>query len=345
MPLHTRYRHLLTLGLLLGSLSLGACADNDFEQFYEITKLRILGIAAEPAGVAPGETVVFEAVTAKPDDAAETFYRWQICVLTDGPDHYYRCSDRPLFAGPEGDAPAPAGLSNVLAEGAGPRWSFTQDQATNEQLLDACEFLARADSYDLPDFVELPACKSGFPVHVRVEACQGRMPPCDDPEIALHRFTLLLDEAAARSDRNQNPAILGLLAENDPVSDDDRPTIAAQADGSVRLTALVPTNEAQRYTPVERFDPATRSIVYAPEAEQEILNLSWFSTAGELDRNGYYSADGRAPIEELQTNVLSFDIDTFDEPVDVHLWLVLRDDRRGLSYLERRFRVTPPASE
>jgi hypothetical protein len=312
------------------------CSDADFEEFYEITKLRVIGIAAEPPDVAPEETVEFEAVTATPDEFGDVFYAWQMCILTDGADEFYACSDDSISTGEDSFE-----FPNVLAEGTGREFEFTQNLFSAEELIEACTILAQAQDFDLPDFIEVPACTDGFPVYVRVVACEGQEPPCEEPEIAYRRYKLLLQSQAERDDRNNNPLLRGVLVENEEVSEGETPSFTLNEERELKLTALVNADQAEEYLPVDSFDFTTQSVVFEEETQREILGLSWFSTAGDMDRNGFYSADGRAPIEELQTNVLSFDEGEIESPTVVQLWLVLRDQRDGLAWIQRAIEVRP----
>lgn len=329
----------LLLAVLLGLSALcGGCTDADFEELYEIKKLRVIGIAATPPDVASGETVEFEAITATPDGFGDVFYRWQICVFTDGPDKFYRCSDQSIADDSGDDLP----ISNILAEGSGETFTFEQNLLSPDDLVQACVLLAQAqESISLPDFVQLPVCEQGLPVYVRVEACAGEEPPCADPEVAFRRYSFLLESIAVRDDRDTNPPVSGLLVNDREVVEGEVPSFMANADREVRLTALVSTEASQDYLPIDRFNANTQMVEFQEEGKGELLRMSWFVTEGGVDRFGFYSPDGRAPIEELQSNVLSFDKDDFDGPKQVHIWLVLRDGRSGVSYIERRFEVQP----
>jgi hypothetical protein len=81
-----------------------------------------------------------------------------------------------------------------------------------------------------------------------------------------------------------------------------------------------------------QFDPSTRAIV----DRREGIRVSWFVTAGELahDRSGHPEAE--ADLTETEN--------TWTAPAEagsVKLWLVVRDDRRGVGWSAYRIDVSP----
>jgi hypothetical protein len=80
------------------------------------------------------------------------------------------------------------------------------------------------------------------------------------------------------------------------------------------------------------FDPATRTVV----SRREGIRVSWFATAGELahDRTGHPEAE--ADLTETENTWTAP-----GEPGPVRLWLVIRDDRRGVGWSAYRIEVSP----
>jgi hypothetical protein len=64
----------------LALCALCACGGNDFSQSYQLDRVRLLAVAAEPAEPQPGETVVFETLRYYPPDVAEGLSVWFACI-------------------------------------------------------------------------------------------------------------------------------------------------------------------------------------------------------------------------------------------------------------------------
>ena len=55
----------------------------------------MLGIAAEPVDVAPGEVTEITALVVEPEGEPVT-YLWELCIIDDGPDSQYACRNELL---------------------------------------------------------------------------------------------------------------------------------------------------------------------------------------------------------------------------------------------------------
>lgn len=109
-------------------------------------------------------------------------------------------------------------------------------------------------------------------------------------------------------------------------ADNQNPVISAFevpeiVDGGARVVLRISTDDPQAFL---RFDPAARALV----DETELLDVSWFSTAGDLAEARTRVVDGAAQVEwrAPQTG-------------GVEIFAVLRDSRGGMSVREATVEV------
>lgn len=316
----------LAPALLVCLFALGAgCNEVNFEEFSEVTKLRILGLEASPPGVAPDESVALSATVGTGPETGPLFYQWEICLLSEGAANFYRCAED------IDEAPFP----NTLASSTDESFVFEQNLLDDAALNTACDLLDQAADIELPDFISLPQCLEGLPVRVRLKICEDA-PGCDDidAEIASRELVFLFEDSAARADRNANPEVAALFIDELEIESSDVPVYQlVDSDGELELRADIAASEAQSFAPLEERDGERL------EEEREQLQLTWFSTAGSLDKERGFFAEEIADLEELQTNTLSFSTTELQEGRNVTIWGVLRDNRGGLSSFERTIRV------
>lgn len=306
-----------------------ACVDNDFEGIDEITKLRTLAIALEPGELGPGEVGTLSALSVTPDPDAVITYTWEICLFDDGPDQKYRCSTDP-------ETGETAGL---VLPGDASTTTLPYDVVT-DAVGSIDEVCATFDSFDLPDFIEPPDCDRGLPLRVRLTAASG-----DEEEVAVREILLLREGEAQRDDRNTNPQISGVvlsqrtkegevLVEDVVLAADAVTPVSLDVDVSVDLQAIVDApGAAQEYEP---FGEDGERL----EAREERLLMSWYATRGVMDRNTTYYAEELASPTELQSNEWRPSKQTEARVGDVvSIWVVLRDTRGGVSFIERRIRI------
>jgi hypothetical protein len=270
-----------------------------------VTAPRVLALRGQPAEVAPGAMVTWDALVASPDGELAAALDWSICP-----------SPRPLTTN---DVVSPACLSQAAIAHA-PSLSATVPA-------DACQLFGPETPPSVPgqpDPRPVAADTSGGwyqPYRADLGAAQN---------IGLQRIRCNLlgasaDVAAqfrmqytANLDPQPNPIQLG-------GADADGQTITAGA--QVTLTAGWPAESAERY-PV--FDVASQTLAQHREA----MRVSWFATAGEFadERTGRAGDD------------LALDSDNrFLAPAGpVHVWAVLRDDRGGVGWTHARLDVRDP---
>ena len=220
----------------------------------------------------------------------------------------------------------------------------------------------------VPDFVEIPSCKRGLPVSIRLTVIAAGADPgadrdawcrehADDCEIAIKDLVLLLPEKMGL--RNANPVLGAVTSYDQPLpsetsseplcgdtsrraSDDtDKKHFEARR-AILDLDASTITDSAEYVTPDGSGDTET-------EPGFEHLQISWFSTFGDLSDNTFY-AEGITTDVELLRNELEFqpyaEANDQDLPTgDVRVFLVLRDGRGGTDFAERRLRIPWITSE
>lgn len=296
-----RAARLLLLLLAPWLLLAGGCQEFDFEERWELRKLRTVAVVASPPEVGPGETVTLQAVSHAPSGTVT--HTWELCLFPGRPDEGYPCEV------PEELEGLPA-----VALGEGDTVSLTNPLPAEE--IDAfCDQILAATG---------TACALGLPVTLRVTARVG-----SEERVSIRPLLLLTSAAAEREDRNTNPTPLALTWNGTVLSPDSITSVQAPADDDELLLQLVvdPT-DAQAFR-----DPRT------DEPREETLTAAWYTSAGELEYSRTFFGN-RAPLAELQRNVLR---STADRPIvpgeEVALIVVLRDNRGGVGVLRRSVRV------
>lgn len=296
--------------LVLVAFAAAGCQEIDWEEYSEVTKLRILAIRAEPPEIGPGEVAEIDALVTNPQGDPVTL-AWELCFLTDGPDAEYAC-----LLDPE------SGETLGVPLGTGDSVSVAYDlvDAFAGDLEAICDEILQAD---VPEFVSLPDCTRGLEVTIRLTATSG-----GDREVAVKRLVLLLEDEAARDDVNVNPTLGGLIvdgqsAASGPVSVD------VIIEDPVRLQALVNADEAQTYEAPDPDDDTARL-----DAEGEVLSIAWFATHGRFDRETTFYQVDVVEAAELQANSLNLRKGGLPAVAgdEVTIWAVLRDDRGGVDF-------------
>ncbi len=246
---------------------------------------------------------------------------WEACLVTDGPDAYYACSEV------EG-----LGVAGVpLGNGAEVQLSYDALTAAGFDIASICASLAEVE---VPDFVQLPDCDRGLPITIRHVATQAGV-----EAVAIRSIVLLNPEEAGRDDVNVNPDLGELLVDDAPAGSVPV-SLQALADreedrNRVLLSVDVDLTTAQTYAAPDPDAPGER----LPE-EREVLEMAWFTTHGEFKYSTTYYSEGVTPDEELGSNELRLTSGVKAAPGDVvQVWAVLRDDRGGVNWRTWQFTV------
>lgn len=287
----------------------GACVMDDFEQRFEVSQPRILAMEAEPPDIGPGEDMIFRLHLASPEPV-DVSVRWTLCLLAGGPQDAYACRAFPELGALD---------RVVLGEGQEIRWTNPLDEVLIDEL---CEAAADTGLLD---------CSEGLPLDLRAEVWFG-VPVGPPDRVALRRIRLLDEALALRADRNRNPSLDSLLMEDIVLPKDDVVSFPRRAErGEESWYDLL--------VPLQADAAQTWSHPDSGEERVEQLRASWFATGGELERARSFLGP-RAPLSEVQSNRIRFNEDFPASPgATQRLWVVLRDDRGGVSVISRRFRI------
>jgi hypothetical protein len=284
---------------LLPSLALLAGCSPGFDPASYLTpsRLRVLGVVADPPEVAPGQPTTLTAIAPPLADGTPITFEWAICTQ-----------------------PPPPGTASVDSQ------CLTMDTAS---------FLIPVDSTGPTAMVTMPASASpktlgvpdtsgGFYVPVRVRAHAGTqrvdtiyglrlalavLPPNHNPVIAT--------AAQVDAPLDASPSLLTELS-----TDENNPTqIPARSEPTLRLTL---TPESYEQFPTLQGTPPNLKTVVVTEQPRFL----WYADAGVLSQE----ITGQAQPDTL----LKLDDKHAPAAGDViHLWVVVHDDRGGTAYTKR----------
>ena len=308
-------RSLAAASLACAAAALAACA-NDFEKQSQITRLRVLGVQAEPAelvwtpdGGLPATTLT--ALAIDPSGA----------VIT---TRFSLCTAQGALPAPDIDCPGGAGFD---LPDAGPL-SARLDLGSPDLQAAAIALFASDAGLALGDAGITELLAQGIPLlygfELRAPAHgnpDGGPPPAPGYEVQrqIGLGTVTLRTAPAGSTANQNPRLRGVSAGGVELAADGSSTLRA----GVKIALLpLPADDAKEAT----------------AAGPEKLNFSFYATAGEVEslRSTDTTATGQPGIASVD----------YTPPLiapggPVRLWVVVRDGRGGVGWLERRFSVAP----
>lgn len=314
---------------LCAILAVVGCSDADFDSVTEVKSPRIVDIIEEPVNIAPGESTDITPVVVVPSTYTDAIHlEYQICIFSAGPDRYYQCSE---------ELPIP-GFSNILAEGSGDLFTFTQSALSNAQLHSVCDiFAGRNDSFDIPPGVlaGLPQCVVGLPVSLRVKMCLGA-PQCEDEDALIARKTmhLLFEESAGRADRNFNPVIDGLFFDGVELMEGAPHTVTldcSSCEFELEIAAD-PDVSAQTFIPLDNGDEG--------EPDREELETRWFATNSGIESSRRFYRDGITTDLEFRQNSITLDPAELSDGEIVDIWVVLRDSRMGSDAIHRQIVIS-----
>lgn len=243
-------------------LLLLACTELDLSPEWELDRLRLLAIRAEPAEPRPGETVAFTSLSYVPD-GAEWSAVWFACVTAAG------CTlDPALLEGldqaetPEEQAELMAALAAAGFIGAEPGFPPSWPVPA-----DALDGLTEAEALE------------GVGANVQVT-----LTAADDTELVLRRMPVSLAATP-----NLNPDIGGVLVDGDPVEADG--TFTADAGETFELRAVVAGGlEDYLYTNTDgEVEERTEDLEWRWYAELGTLNF------GDDDIEGASTMEWTAP--------------------------------------------------
>ena len=285
------------------------CSD-DFPPYSRLDALRILAIRAEPVAPGPDQTSHLDALVYLPPDQradpAAAVYSWSWCPFPGSADSGYPC----LVT--EDQVTAIAGQTVSFDLGS----TATADLPL--PLMDP-SFWQRA-CQGLPGFPLPSSCDQGFPVLVKLTVTT----PTDQVTgIRTVRLRFRDDQAA-----NANPTITGLFAVSAGATEEfypDAPPILPRGQ-STPIGAAVDPSQAETYLQVDAQGVSS--------TQRERLILSWFVETGNLKFERTEFIDGSTALDAALTNAWQPFRASFYPPDTADLFVVLRDDRDGISWMQ-----------
>ncbi len=282
-----------------GSLILAACG-GDFTPYSEIDRLRVLAVGADRPWLEPTETASISALIVQPPDAdVPLSYRWSWCPLTLGNASGYECAFTEAELQEQIDGAVGPGVFQVPPFQLGETSTVTFAYDLSPLLFRGlCDAISMQA---LPDFVEVPECDGTFPISIRLTVGDG-----ETEVTAIRELVLVYDDAV--TDVNTNPLIGAVHADSATVALDGSTLLARDTD--VTLSLDIPPEA------IEEVD-----------GEPEHVVVTWFVDAGEVDHTR---------TSETHENVWHTPRTPDHPDSSVRLFFVVRDDRKGVSWIERR---------
>jgi hypothetical protein len=314
----TTNRRTAVAGLLGFVLLLAGACRGDFDSYNLVEGLRLLAIASDKPDLFEGETASLRALVSDPSAT----YQWRWCPLTTSASDGYRCA----VTDEEFDQLIDAALgadrfdAPPLDLGLGATATFT-NPISPRQGRDLCRALVEL----LPDGAERPHCLGGvFPMTITLEVTSG-----DSAEtiVGVRSLNILLDPDQAP---NTNPLLSDVSF---GLSGGVAVSIAPEGDTIVRRGARYELTTNAEEASSEHYLDTSRGAEPVPTRED--LVISWFAEVGDFDvgRTSYH--EGERPLEHLNRNEWRLPDLLDDDSSFTRIWFVIRDDRGGVSWLER----------
>ncbi|MBN1946977.1 MAG: hypothetical protein JW797_14985 [Bradymonadales bacterium] len=290
-----------------------ACME-DFDPPSLVNNLRVLAISTEPAELAPGESVVMEALVVEPEGAPIS-YLWEWCPFDRGPNERYACVTEELGLPPEVRALFDLGDQPEA------QLDYPGDPTLFRQM---CESI-RSSGFSLPTFIELPDCERGMAVTVRLTVSTPEL-----ERIAVRNLFVWFVEPDPEQ-RNSNPVIEELRVDGNRY----RPGSAVlAAPGQVLGVDVVVGESSLEPFVVQLEGDQTQS-------RREDLIYSYFSTEGEWDRFRSFADLESFSLRDAGTNTLAIPADS-SSSTGIDLYVVVRDERGGVAWKNQVVRVVDP---
>jgi hypothetical protein len=300
-------RPAVTRRILLSLLGLGLATGcgPDFDPYNRLTGLRVLAIQSDPAAPGPGETTTLTPLVFTPEPGAAVTYAWSWCPFPGEASAGYPCqvTREQLMMMTGGAVNVPS-----FDLGAGPT-------AMLAHTIDP--MVLRALCGGQPGVPQIADCEGGFPVQVRVKVASA-----GDEVDTVYTLRLRID-----SPPNANPKIDGLAAVIEAM---DRPigaepVVTLTRNKETAIKTLV--SEAQSETYPGKNDDGQPD----PNARERLF-VSWFVEGGDTKDEVTGYIPGRTELKVLQENKWSAP-KTKDYAKDTaRLYVVLRDNRGGVSW-------------
>ncbi len=282
--------------LLVVLLASGCYEQPELSESWQLDRLRILGVRAEPAEPQPGETVSFEHLVWSPD-GQEIPTVWFAC-LPESADELGCEIDPELLALLEGADPETMSAEELAA---------LFEQAIAAGLIGATPFLspswtAPADALDGLDEI---AAKEGVSALVTVQAIPEDATDSEDLELAYKRLPISLADTPNHNPEFEIWGVAGAAVENGGTA-----IVAAGETVSLSAGLLEGSVESYLYTDEDGGE----------ETREEEPYFTWYTTAGEFENT---------------TSLWPTDTVRFTAPADgagAEIIVTIRDRRGGMAW-------------
>jgi hypothetical protein len=304
------------VGLALAALTCTAC-EGGLPVYNELQGFRVLALRASLPSLREGETTSLDALTFVEGEASPALrYRWSWCPARLPTAAGGDCAlDEAAFARMLG-LPEDA-ISYELGEEETAELTYPGDAAL---YLAACQNAAGASD----DAALVFSCEGGFPISVRAEITYLEQTIRVQKEVRL-----LFGDLPA----NENPE-LGEVSFVPAGSKDAQPWPEDEAapltlGGRHELRVSVDDSSAERFVP-----PAT-VVDPEPEERPESLYITWFVSSGAIEQSRTSFIKDGVTLAEFGKNEWLLPKSGDEKRDSARLFLVLRDERGGVSWLSR----------
>ena len=346
--------------IIAGLLSCGP----DFSPYWQIDRLRVMAVKADPVVAGPMEPVTLSALVSAPDEETVE-YHWSWCPFRLSAQQEYECivTEEDLQALlDESDQDFDA--EGIFDLGDDPQAIFV-NPFEPEEVRQFCELLQQQiieefGDPELAGFLPAGDCTEGYEISVRLQVSTD-----DETLLTSKRFMLWggaeeHNENPVAADLQIRPAEEGDLARlrrhagwDIPLgSDHDEQWVSVDAEEPLPVIAgiplhirtLVDPDSLLVYTPPvpvggEDDDP--------PQPREESIVYRHFMSDGSIDFSRHLYAPDKNTLEEASVAEVSFDWSDLDEECqsmtnygcEVRLWSVIRDSRLGVDWIEGRLLV------
>lgn len=305
-------------------VTLPACTE-EFAGFNEIEGLRVLGVQAQPSTLAEGETSALRAlVYLEEGDRDDLRYRWSLCPLAD-PQDPSRCLQDMAGLSEELDLDVEA-LTLDLGNEATAEVAFPPGSAA--LLATLCKNATEAAGQL---GASLFNCEGGFPMQVFLTVRHGKQ-----EVIAVKQVRFALDEDTPK---NRTPKLVDRVLIAQRKDEDDKPP----RDDAKPLADGGAVTLGESYRLFLQIDEGAETFLAHDDSEdgaarerRERLYVTWFVSSGETTYVRTSQVEGVENPLPIDENNWSLPWAGDEDAGEAHLFMVLRDERGGTDWIERR---------
>ena len=249
-----------TLPLLL--LALGGCDSNGLAQTWQLDRLRVLGVRAEPAEPEPGDLVAFEALIFDPEEPRERTVAWFACLPESSSD--FGCTVDPTLL----DSLSSVDPSTLSAEELAQLYADAQAAGLiGFEPYVAATWVAPADALDGLDEAQQ---EEGLSALVNLSVIPADAASDADIEIAYKRVPV-----SRAATPNHNPTVSGISFNGVEIADGE--TFIAKM-GVIYEVAPVLTDDS-----IEDYSYTNSDGV--DETRTEEPYYTWYTRRGKFDQS------------------------------------------------------------